>query len=73
MVVGIAVLIVADYFVRPIMVGRAAKLPFLWVLFGILGGLESFGLLGLFLGPALLACLLTLWHDAAAERGAISP
>jgi predicted PurR-regulated permease PerM len=61
--IGTAVLIIADYFVRPLVIGNAAKLPFLWVLFGILGGLESFGLLGLFLGPAVLTCLLALWRE----------
>ena len=36
--IGIAVLVAADYFVRPLIIGSAAKLPFLWVLFGIVGG-----------------------------------
>jgi len=35
-----------------------------WVaLLGILGGLETYGLLGLFLGPALMAVLVTLWRE----------
>jgi len=66
--IGIVVLVAADYFVRPIVIGNAAKLPFLWVLFGIFGGLQSFGLLGLFLGPAVLACLLALWREWVEER-----
>ena len=37
--------------IRPVIIGGAARLPFLWVLLGILGGLESFGIIGLFLGP----------------------
>jgi hypothetical protein len=36
--IGIAVLVAADYFVPPLIIGSAAKLPFLWVLFGIVGG-----------------------------------
>jgi predicted PurR-regulated permease PerM len=36
-------------------------------LLGILGGVESFGLLGLFLGPALLAVLITLWRELAED------
>ena len=59
------VVFVADHFVRPVLIGRAARLPFLWVLLGIFGGLETFGLLGLFLGPAVVAVALTIWRDAA--------
>jgi predicted PurR-regulated permease PerM len=44
-------------------IGGAARLPFLWVLLGILGGLESFGFLGLFLGPMTMAALISLWRD----------
>jgi predicted PurR-regulated permease PerM len=33
------------------------------VLFGILGGLESFGIVGLFLGPAIMAAVISLWRD----------
>jgi predicted PurR-regulated permease PerM len=51
-VVGLAVTFVADHFVRPVLIGGATKLPFIWVLLGILGGVEMWGLLGLFLGPA---------------------
>jgi predicted PurR-regulated permease PerM len=46
----------------------SARLPFLWVLLGIFGGLETFGLLGLFLGPAIIAAALALWREAAEPR-----
>ncbi|HEY6259565.1 MAG TPA: AI-2E family transporter [Xanthobacteraceae bacterium] len=62
---GSFVVFVADHFLRPILIGGAARLPFLWVLLGIFGGLESFGLLGLFLGPTILAVLLALWREWA--------
>jgi predicted PurR-regulated permease PerM len=35
------------------------------VIFGILGGLGTFGLLGLFLGPALMAASMLLWREWA--------
>ena len=54
-----------DHFARPVLIGGTTRLPFVWVLLGILGGVESFGLLGLFLGPALLAVLITLWRELA--------
>jgi predicted PurR-regulated permease PerM len=57
------VIFLADHFVRPKLIGGATKLPFLWVLLGILGGVESFQLLGLFLGPAIMAALMLLWRE----------
>ncbi|MBV9859789.1 MAG: AI-2E family transporter [Alphaproteobacteria bacterium] len=60
---GMVVVFVADHAVRPFLIGGAAKLPFIWVLLGILGGLQSFGFLGLFLGPAVMAALISLWRE----------
>lgn len=70
-VIGLLVVAVADHFVRPILIGGATRLPFLWVLVGILGGVEAMGLLGLFVGPATMAVLIMLWRDflkAVAEK-----
>lgn len=61
--VGMVVTFVADHFVRPQLIGSQTRLPFLWVLLGILGGLETWGLLGLFLGPAVMAALMLLWRE----------
>jgi predicted PurR-regulated permease PerM len=66
--IGFVVLFVADHFLRPILIGGATKLPFLWVLLGILGGVETFGLLGLFLGPAIMAALVLLWREVMPPR-----
>ncbi len=60
---GFVVAMVADHVIRPVLIGGATKLPFLWVLFGILGGVETWGLLGLFVGPALMAALILLWRE----------
>jgi predicted PurR-regulated permease PerM len=59
------VVFVADHFVRPALIGMSTRLPFLWVLLGIFGGLETFGLLGLFLGPAIIAVVLAIWREGA--------
>jgi len=67
--IGNVVVFIADHFVRPFLIGGAARLPFLWVLLGILGGLETFGFLGLFLGPALMAALVALWREWTEEPG----
>jgi predicted PurR-regulated permease PerM len=64
-VFGFVVVFVADHFVRPVLIGGSTQLPFVWVLLGILGGVETFGLLGLLLGPALLAVLTALWRELA--------
>jgi predicted PurR-regulated permease PerM len=66
-VFGFLVVLVADHFIRPVLIGAATRLPFVWVLFGILGGVETWGLLGLFLGPALMAALMLLWRELTEE------
>lgn len=62
-VLGVAMIFVADHTIRPVLIGGTTRLPFLWVLLGILGGVETFGLLGLFLGPAVMAVLILLWRE----------
>jgi predicted PurR-regulated permease PerM len=68
--IGMVLLFVADHFIRPLIIGDGARLPFLWVLLGILGGIESFGLLGIFLGPTLMAALCALWRDGIVPNAA---
>ncbi len=67
---GVVVLFVADHFVRPTMIGNATKLPFLAVLLGILGGVETLGLIGLFVGPVVITLFVTLWHEEKLYRRA---
>jgi len=52
-----------DHIVRPLLISREAEIPFLVVLFGVLGGLAAFGLVGLFVGPLILAVLLAIWRE----------
>jgi len=63
LVVGFVVVFIADHFIRPFLIGSTTRLPFLWVLLGIFGGLETFGLIGLFLGPAIMSVLIALWRE----------
>ncbi len=72
-VIGLVVVGIADHAIRPILIGGATRLPFLWVLIGILGGVESFGLLGLFVGPATMAVLIMLWREFIALPVLASP
>ena len=63
-----------DNLVRPLIISGVAKIPFLLVLFGVLGGLAAFGLIGLFVGPVILAILLALWREwANANAGRLEP
>ena len=58
-----------DNVVRPWLISRGAKLPFLLIVLGVIGGLLAFGFLGLFLGPVLLAVgwrLIERWTQRAA-------
>lgn len=73
-VLGFVVTFVADHFLRPALIGGATRLPFIWVLLGILGGVEAWGLVGLFLGPAIMAALILLWREwVGAQKGPINP
>ncbi|KTC87721.1 AI-2E family transporter [Legionella drozanskii] len=61
---GTIVMFIADHFIKPVLIGGAIKLPFLAVLFGILGGVETLGLLGLFVGPIIMVLFITLWQES---------
>ena len=70
MAYGAVVVGAVDNFLKPYLISRGSKLPFLLVFFGILGGVMTFGILGLFLGPVLLALGLALtreWLEIQAE------
>jgi predicted PurR-regulated permease PerM len=60
---GAAVMLIGDNFVQPALIGNAVELPFLWTFIATFGGLESFGLVGLFVGPALMAALFLAWKE----------
>jgi predicted PurR-regulated permease PerM len=55
-----------DNFLRPVLIKRGADLPLLLVFAGVVGGLLAFGLIGIFVGPVVLAvadALLNAWID----------
>lgn len=56
-----------DNFVRPALIRKGADLPFLLIFSGVVGGLVSFGLIGIFVGPVVLAVAFTLLDDWIAE------
>jgi predicted PurR-regulated permease PerM len=56
-----AVVGTVDNFLRPVLVGRDAKMPDLLILIGTLGGLFLFGLIGFIVGPIVCGLFLTVW------------
>jgi predicted PurR-regulated permease PerM len=59
-----------DNVLRPMLIRRGADLPLLLIFAGVIGGLFAFGLLGLFVGPVLLAVAYTLldaWVEEEAD------
>lgn len=68
-----------DNVIRPILIRRGADLPLLLIMAGVIGGLVGFGLVGLFVGPVVLAVaytVLSAWiaeQDPTADAGAATP
>ena len=56
-------LFIVDKTLRPKLVGGPIKLPFLPTFFGLIGGVKTMGLLGLFIGPVLMAILVAIWRE----------
>lgn len=67
---GAAVVGLADNFVKPLLISGRAEVPTLAVFVGVLGGLAAFGLVGLFLGPLVLALAIALLRFADEAMGA---
>jgi len=65
---GIGLVSWMDNIVRPLVISNATQMPFLLVAFGVLGGVLAFGLVGLFVGPVLLAVSLALWREWLEEN-----
>nr|WP_268894146.1 AI-2E family transporter [Pseudoroseomonas coralli] len=78
---GAVLVSASDNLIRPLLIKRGVAMPLTLVILGVFGGFLSFGFLGLFIGPALLAVAFTLlraWRavdvhredgDIAASRG----
>lgn len=60
---GAVVMTVGDNVVQPTVIGSAVELPFLLAMIGAFGGLSQLGLVGLFVGPVIMAALLLVWRQ----------
>ena len=56
-----------DNVLRPILIRRGVQLPMLVIIGGVIGGLISFGVMGLFVGPVILAATYTLAKEWVAD------
>ena len=66
---GFFLVSMVDNVIKPFIISRGSRLPFAVVLLGVLGGVLAFGVIGVFLGPTLLALgyrLLSEWTTSAA-------
>jgi predicted PurR-regulated permease PerM len=73
---GTLVVSTADNWIKPIFIGGRAQLPTSLLLIALLGGLQVYGFLGVFLGPVILALLLTfvaIYRDLFVARPLIQP
>ncbi len=64
-----------DNIVRPILIRKGADLPLLLIFAGVIGGLVAFGIVGIFIGPVILAVAFTLlkaWVEEE-ETGPVAP
>ena len=61
---------VLDNVIRPMLIRRGADLPLLLIMAGVIGGLVGFGLIGLFVGPVVLAVTYTVLSSWMAEQEA---
>jgi predicted PurR-regulated permease PerM len=66
-----------DNILRPRLVGKDTQMHDLFILFGTLGGISMFGILGIIIGPIIAALFITLWelygHAFAAYLPAVAP
>jgi predicted PurR-regulated permease PerM len=57
---GAGVVGLADNFVRPLIVSERVRLPTVYIFFALLGGIQVFGVMGLFVGPVILSVATAL-------------
>lgn len=62
-----------DIVLRPVLVSRSAELPLLLIFVGVIGGFVAFGLLGIFVGPVVLAVAYTFLKTWIAQAPARDP
>ena len=71
--IGVLVIGLVDNLLRPILVGRDARMPDYLILLATIGGLAGFGLAGIIIGPIIAAFFLSIWQMARDEFDTAPP
>jgi predicted PurR-regulated permease PerM len=66
--VGMLIVMVVDYTIRPLLIKGGTSLPFLAILFGIFGGVIAMGVVGLVIGPVILVLLMVFFREASSNE-----
>ena len=75
LLVFVVLAVILDNFVRPVLIRKGVDLPLVMIFAGVIGGLVAFGIIGLFIGPVVLAVahtLLKAWVSGGAHEKAIA-
>jgi len=70
---GAAVMVIGDNLVTPYIVGARVRMPFLLAFIGAFGGLAAFGLVGIFVGPVIMAGLMIVLRELRPGEGDAEP
>jgi len=65
---GTFVISLVDNIIKPVIISRGSKLSFIVMFIGVLGGIATFGFVGLFIGPTLLAVGFSLTQEILEQR-----
>jgi predicted PurR-regulated permease PerM len=75
LLVFVVLAVTIDNFVRPVLIKQGVNLPLVMIFAGVIGGLLAFGIMGLFIGPVVLAVAHTLmkaWVSGGAQGKAVA-
>ncbi len=60
---GVCVVSLLDNILRPMFISQATQMPMVFSFVGVVGGVIEFGLIGIILGPTIVAVILALWRE----------
>lgn len=65
--VGYGITAFADNILKPLLIGGSARMPFVLIFLGLLGGLSMLGILGVFIGPMMMGMAQAWWISLIPE------
>ncbi|WP_119343240.1 AI-2E family transporter [Facilibium subflavum] len=64
LIIGTVLSFIIDHWIRPAIIEKYVNIHFLAAFLGALGGIEAFGLIGIYLGPVIMVLLTLFWQEA---------